>query len=136
MACRQLCSSRDSHPLLNVVHQPSQCAQQHGVHGTDAHVCAQVVGKLCNACHLVATAAPTIAKSDAHLVISGLVEKMSDVKVKPCAFELLTSLAEVRCACARDSAMLVVLSIQLCCVQALADDKVCSLDPCAYPTAL
>ena len=100
MACRQLCSSRDSHPLLNVVHQPSQCAQQHGVHGTDAHVCAQVVGKLCNACHLVATAAPTIAKSDAHLVISGLVEKMSDVKVKPCAFELLTSLAEVRCACA------------------------------------
>lgn len=56
----------------------------------------QVVAKLCNACHQLVTAAPTVTKADAHMIICGVVEKIADVKVKPHAFELLTSLAEVR----------------------------------------
>ena len=63
------------------------------------HSTLQVTSKLCNACNLVASAVPHLLKSDANLVVTGLVDKMGDTKVKPHACELLDTLAEV---CTRD----------------------------------
>jgi hypothetical protein len=55
----------------------------------------QVTSKLCNACNLIASGVLRLPKSDANLVVCGVVEKMADTKVKTHAGELLTTLAEV-----------------------------------------
>ena len=55
-----------------------------------------MTAKLCNTLDKAAAGMPTVTKSDTNLVISGLVDKLSDIKVKPHAAELLLTLSEAR----------------------------------------
>jgi hypothetical protein len=57
----------------------------------------QVVAKVCNICHDVVGNMAQFAKGDAHTIITGVVDKLSDIKIQPHAFELLSTLAEVCC---------------------------------------
>lgn len=55
----------------------------------------QVLAKVCNICNEVVREMSQFAKGDAHTVITGVVDKLSDIKIQPHAWELLSTLAEV-----------------------------------------
>lgn len=54
----------------------------------------QVVSKICQVCSKVANAVH-FSKSDAASLITGVHGKISDAKIQPHAFDMLSSLAEV-----------------------------------------
>lgn len=55
----------------------------------------QVLSKVCNICDEVVKDLAQLAKGDAHTIITGVVDKISDTKIQPHAYELLSSLSEV-----------------------------------------
>jgi hypothetical protein len=58
--------------------------------------CLQVVSMMCQVCTEVVKQMPVFAKGDAHTLIVGMVDKLSDTKIQPHAWELLSTMAEVR----------------------------------------
>jgi hypothetical protein len=64
--------------------------------GAEHHSLLQVLAKVSNICNDVVGGMAQFAKGDAHTIITGLVDKLSDIKIQPHAFELLGTLSEVR----------------------------------------
>lgn len=71
----------------------SECAK--ALQSYQCHDLLQVLSKVCNICTQVVTDMPQLAKGDAHTIITGVVDKLSDTKIQPHALELLSALSEV-----------------------------------------